>query len=299
MNVRSMLPIACLLTVGCWGRNIDYEGGGPVDTSGPETVSCGEEPEEVTGWRIEGVTLDLETGLAPAMTAGLCATAIDPSPVLAGGDPVDLAVGQVCDDGVFKIFNLGDAPAVGMFVVIDDCPPGFSGDTADESDDEQANTVLRSANGMKSDDIVGLGAGDVYYMNSTDGDADTSYLSRTYQVTIEAELVEYEGSLDDSGFLGGRILDSSLNPVEGATIDCGNCGLLTASYQDDDASDGLFLTGTTANAATLTSGSGRYFLPGAGVSTYTIDDGGTHTWDATLLGSLPGYAVFSNFTATN
>ena len=92
MTVRTLMPLACLLTVGCWGRGAEYEGGGPVDTSGPETVSCGEEPEEVTGWRIEGVTLDLETGLAPMMADGLCATAIDPSPTATAIEPTSNSV---------------------------------------------------------------------------------------------------------------------------------------------------------------------------------------------------------------
>ena len=89
-----------------------------LDTSGPDTVACGEEPDETTGWTIQGVALDLETLTPPSAADGLCATAIT-SPVLAG-QLNDLAVGQVCDDGRFAIYNLGDAPAVGMFVVIDD-----------------------------------------------------------------------------------------------------------------------------------------------------------------------------------
>lgn len=291
---RVLTAATALMAAGCWGRNIEYKSDGTVDTGAPDTVACGDEPDEITGWTIQGVALDLET-LTPASAAdGLCATAIDPSPVLAGQPPNDLAVGQVCDDGAFAIYNLGDAPAVGMFVVIDDCKPGANDTGATEQDD-----VLQSANGVKSDDVAGLGAGDVYVMDSVTGKGDLTYLTRTYQATLEGQLVGYSGSLDTDGFLGGRLLDASMAPVVGATIDCSTCGELTASYQDGDASDGLFETGGAANTATTADGDGRYFLPGAGVSTYEIEDGGTHTWEATLLGSLPGYAVFSNFIATN
>jgi len=289
---RLLSAATALMAAGCSGRNIEYAPDGTVDTSAPETVGCGEAPEEATGWSIEGVALDLETLAPPSAADGLCATAIDPSPVLSGQPPSDLAVGQVCDDGRFAIYNLGDAPAVGMFVVIDDCVPG-NGDTASELQD----LVLQSANGVKSSDVAGLGPGDVYVMDSVTGKGDLTYLTRSYQATLEAELVAYEGSLDDDGFLGGRLLDADLEPVAGATIDCSTCGELTASYQDDDATDGLFETGGTPNAST--SASGRFFLPRAGVSTYKVEDGGAHTWEETLLGSLPGYAVFSNFIATN
>lgn len=300
MSRRSTLPArlltasAALMAAGCWGRDIAYQSDGTVDTGPTETIACGEEPEEITGWTIQGVALDLET-LTPAAAAdGLCATAIDPSPVLAGQPPNDIASGQVCDDGAFAIYNLGDAPAVGMFVVIDDCKP----DAADTAAVEQ-DTVLQSANGVKSSDVAGLGPGDVYVMDSVTGKGDLTYLTRTYQPTLEAQLIGYSGSLDTDGFLGGRLLDASLAPVVGASIDCSTCSLLTASYQDADDTDGLFETGGAPNTATTADGDGRYFLPGAGVSTYEIEDGGTHSWEPTLLGSLPGYAVFSNFIATN
>ena len=291
---RLMTAAAALMAAGCWGRNIEYAPDGTLDTSGPDTVACGEEPDETTGWTIQGVALDLETLTPPSAADGLCATAIDPSPVLAGQPPNDLAVGQVCDDGRFAIYNLGDAPAVGMFVVIDDCEPG-AGDTAGDPQD----LVLQSANGVKSSDVAGLGAGDVYVMDSVTGKGDLTYLTRSYQATIEAELVNYDGSLDEDGFLGGRLLDASLAPVAGAVLDCGGCSLLTASYQDGDASDGLFTTAGEPNEASILEGDARFFLPGAGVDTYAVADVGTHTWERTLLGSLPGYAVFSNFIATN
>lgn len=291
---RLLTASLALVAAGCWGRDIEYKSDGTVDTGPTEIVACGDEPDEITGWTIQGVALDLET-LTPAAAAdGLCATAIDPSPVLAGQPPNDIASGQVCDDGAFAIYNLGEAPAVGMFVVIDDCKPG-EGDTASAEQDD----VLQSANGVKSSDVAGLGAGDVYVMDSVTGKGDLTYLTRTYQPTLEAQLVNYSGSLDTDGFLGGRLLAADLTPVAGATIDCSTCGELTASYQDGDDTDGLFETGGAANTATTSDGDGRYFLPGAGVSTYEVSDGGTHTWEPTLLGSLPGYAVFSNFIADN
>lgn len=291
---RLLAATTALMAAGCWGRDIEYQSDGSVDTGPTEIVACGEEPEEITGWTLQGVADDLETGTPATAADGLCATAIDPSPVLAGQPPINLASAQICDDGAFTIYNLGDAPAVGMFILIDDCGPG-EGDTAAIEQDN----VLQSANGVSSDDVAGFGAGDVYVADSATGKGDLVYLTRSFQVTLEAEFINPAGSIDETGFLGGRLLDASLAPVTGATIDCGACGPLTASYPDGDASDGLFETGGTANAASTAEGDGRFYLPGASVDTYTIDDGGVHTWEATLLGGLAGYAVFSNFIATN
>jgi hypothetical protein len=291
---RLLTASLALMAAGCWGRDIEYKSDGTVDTGPTEIVACGDEPDEITGWTLQGVAIDLETETRAAAADGLCATAIDPSPVLAGQPPIDLASAQICDDGAFTIYNLGAAPAVGMFVLIDDCAPGEGDTAATEQDD-----VLQSANGVSSDDIAGLGAGDVYVMDSATGKGDLVYLTRTFQLTLEAEFINPAGSIDETGFLGGRLLDASLAPVTGATIDCSGCGSLTASYPDNDDSDGLFMTGGTANAASMAEADGRFYLPGASVDTYNIDDGGTHTWEGTLLGGLAGYAVFSNFIATN
>jgi hypothetical protein len=35
------------------------------------------------------------------------------------------------------------------------------------------------------------------------------------------------------------------------------------------------------------------------VGLYEVSDGGTHEWPKKTYGSLPGYAVFVNFKATN
>jgi hypothetical protein len=71
----------------------------------------------------------------------------------------------------------------------------------------------------------------------------------------------------------------------------------TVYYQDGEASDGIYGSGSTANTTTLAEGDGIFMIPAAPIFTYTCDDGGAHTWESTLLGSLQAYAVYIRFTA--
>ena len=72
-TTNSLLPLMltaslALMAAGCWGRDIEYKSDGTVDTGPTEIVACGDEPDEITGWTIQGVALDLET-LTPAAAA--------------------------------------------------------------------------------------------------------------------------------------------------------------------------------------------------------------------------------------
>ncbi len=262
------------LLMGCWGRNIPYEGG---DTAGAvETVECGADVDTTVGFRIEGVITDLETGELAA--EGLCITAIDPSNGLTGGTPEVLAASQICADGQFVVANVEEAPAVGMFLVVDDC-------------EGEADTVMQTASGIPAEDIVDLSDGDV--LSGVAG----VVISAGYQATIDAEIEALEAAAGDTdgaaetsseeGYLAGFILDSAGQPVPGATVQCGGC---TAYYFDDDASDGLLSAGGVVNSASTDAG--IFIIPGAAIYNYTFSDGGAHTWGKSLGGSLPGYAVF-------
>ena len=55
--------------------------------------------------------------------------------------------------------------------------------------------------------------------------------------------------------------------------------------------------GTSFNTTTSADGGGMFLIPAARITTYTCDDGGTHSWEGNLFGSLPEYAVFIEFDA--
>jgi hypothetical protein len=291
MARSNSMAIAALLLAGCWGRGFEYEGGpGSTGDTGPTTTEppqeCGSDVDTSTGYRVEGMVLDLETGAS--LDGNLCITAIDPTPAVTGGPPTTMGSAKVCDGGEFIVANLDMAPAIGMFLVVDDCeePPETDSGTYDP------DQVFRTATGINGDAIAELG----------DGDALTGIealvVTQTFAVTLQdsVELAGYTGTpLVEAGYLAGFALDASEAPVAGAQIVAGCCP--DVYYADDDWSDGVFTTGSQANGSTTVEGGAMWLIPGAPVFTYEVDDGGTHTWEPGLRGSLPAYGVFIDFIA--
>ncbi len=278
LATRVLLGAAPLIAAGCWGRNIEYEGGVVEDTAPVEQVECGDESTYGTGFRIEGVAVDFATNTTwDAVAQPMCITAIDPTPAITGGEPTVLASSTLCDDGSFVVSGITEAPAIGAFLVIDDCP----GSSTDAS--------MISATGISPDLLQGLG----------DGGALTGQtalvVSPTLRDTWTAD-ADYGGDLGVDGFLAGYLQDAQGVGVAGATIFAG-ASLYSAVYGDSDASDGTFTTGGTLNAAT--DATAFFIIPKAPVGLYEVSDGGTHEWPKKTYGSLPGYAVFVNFKATN
>jgi predicted small lipoprotein YifL len=113
--LAAALPALLLSSLaGCWGRNIDYEGGVAEDTAPVEQVVCGDESTYGTGFRIEGTAVDFATGITwDAVAQPMCVTAIDPTPAITGGEPGILASSTLCEDGSFVVSGITEAPAIG------------------------------------------------------------------------------------------------------------------------------------------------------------------------------------------
>ncbi len=266
-----------LFFAGCWGRNIPYEGGVTDSDTGVAATTCGEDADLSSGFSVTGTTLDLGTG-GPA-TAGLCITAVDPSPAITGGTPTVLATSEVCDDGTFVVAGIQTAPSIGMFLIIDDC-------------EGEPDTVMKTAAGIAPTAIAGFGDGD----QLTDVQALSVSLGWAATEQTDLETLGWSGDLATSGYMAGIIEDATGAPVGGATVTCSGC-VPQVYYQDGDPSDGIYGAGTTANVATDPAGGGLFMIPAAPIFTYSAGDGDVHTWSSTLLGSLPAYAVYIRFTA--
>jgi len=277
---RSFAACSGLLTLaltGCWGRNIPYEGGTTDSDTGVAATTCGEDADLSNGFSVAGTTYDFGTG-GPA-AAGLCITAVDPSPAITGGEPTVLAASQVCDDGAYVVAGIQSAPSIGMFLIIDDC-------------DGEPDTVMKTAAGISPTQIAGLGDGDQL------ADVQALSVSLDWAAVEQADLeaLGWSGDLATSGYMAGFVEDGAGEPVSGATVTCNGC-VPQVYYQDADATDGIYGAGATANVATDAAGGGLFMIPAAPIFTYSAGDGDQHTWNSTLLGSLPAYAVYIRFTA--
>ena len=278
-----------LLAVGCFGtRDVepDWLNEGPVGEDGegaeeeiPEPAACGEEDTgAVTGFAVSGMIEDLATGEGPLDPTALCAYALDPTPVLSGGEPIVMAASAVCDTGEYFVGGLSNPPSIGMFISIADC-------------DASAPTVMKSATGVDFDDVKDLGDGDVF-------EDKTAYLvTLEYGQEVDANLQDYDGDAVSTGFMAGFVMDLDYDYVSGASLSCTGCA--DFYYLDDDPSDGMFYTAGERNTQTDASVRSIFVAPGAPIFTYKADDGGTHTWEPQLFGSLPGYASFLLFNADN
>lgn len=272
-----MRALSLLLLAGCWGRNIPYEGGpgGGGDDSVPIVTTCGEDVDRSAGFTVEGTTVSVADGALAA--EGLCVQAVDPAPALTGGEPTVIASSQVCADGTYVVGPIDSAPSVGMFIMLDDC-------------EGAKDTLMKSATGIAPEQYEGLGAGDTLMI-----DALFATLEWVALEQADLEQVAWSGDLASSGYMAGIVEDASMAALSGATVGCSGCA--TVYYEDALADDGIYGASATANTMTAADGGGMFMIPGAPIFTYTCEDGGAHTWDSKLLGSLPGYAVYTRFTA--
>jgi hypothetical protein len=228
------------------------------------------------GFSIEGSVYDIDLDSVPADPSALCAYVLDPIPVLSGGDPITVAATQVCDNGDYVITGLSDPASIGMFVSIDDC-------------EGNPDTVMRSATGVDFDDMVDL----------RDGDSLTGFraylINNEFAGFIGTDLTGFDGNVMETGFMAGFARNIDDEPVGGAALACGDC--TSFYYLDTDWDDGLFATGGTLNTQTDANAMSMFVAPAAPIFTYEASDGGAHTWDPQLFGSLPGYASFLLFNA--
>jgi hypothetical protein len=280
-----------LLTTGCLGErdvvpswvddaNNDLTGGGGGEDIVPDEVECGEGDtgEQPEGFAVSGNIEDLATGLGPQNPEALCAFALDPTPVLSGGEATTMAASKVCENGDYFVPGLKNPPSIGMFISIADC-------------DASKPTVMKSATGVDFDDVKDLGDGDEY-------EGHTAYLvTLDYGVSINDNFVDFDGDAVEDGFMAGFVMDVNRDYVSDAVLSCSRCA--DFYYLDTDASDGLFQTDGVRNTKTDANARAVFFAPKAPIFTYEADDGGSHTWEPQLFGSLPGYASFLLFDAIN
>jgi hypothetical protein len=244
-------------------------------------AKCGDEDtgiEAATGFAVSGTIEELATGEGPIDPTILCAYALDPTPVLSGGEPTVMAASEVCDNGDYYVGGLSNPPSIGMFISIADC-------------DASAQTVMKSATGVDFDDVKDLSDGEEF-------SGHTVYLvTLEYGNVINDNFSDYDGDAVTAGFMAGFVMDVDDAYVGGASLSCTGCA--DFYYLDGDTDDGMFATGGTRNSATDETVRAVFFAPGAPIFTYKANDGGAHTWDPQLFGSLPGYASFLLFSAIN
>jgi len=228
------------------------------------------------GFVIEGTVYDIDLDDIPADPTSLCAYALDPSPVLTGGEPVFMAATQVCDNGDYVITGLSDPPSIGMFVSIDDC-------------EGNPDTVMASATGVDFDDVKDLNDGEAH------SDFRAYLINNEFAGFIGGGLTGFDGDVLETGFMAGFTRDVNEDPVGNAALACGEC--VSFYYLDTDWEDGLFETGGVLNTKTDVDAMAMFVAPSAPIFTYEASDGGTHSWDPQLFGSLPGYASFLLFNA--
>ena len=270
------------LLTACMGRDGKYGADtAPSGGDGGVVTECGDESQYDDGWRIEGNAtfqdpdaVALDSGGANVL-ANKCITAIDPTPALAGSPPEILASSAICEDGSFVIAGIQENPAIGTFVVVDDC-------------DGEPDDLMTSATGISGAFVEGLGPGDALT------DIVARVVTNTYRTTILDELkgAGYDGVEDETfQFLGGRLISDAGAPLDDHTINCGACSYPPA-YADTDPSDGLYTTGGAANTSTDADADGFFMVPMAAIGTYTCTDGSGTDLTTSTYGSLPGYGVF-------
>ena len=274
-----------LFTAGCLGTRDavpawldDVSDSTERDEDEIEIEECGgSDTGDISGFALFGSIEDIATGEGPTNPEDLCAFALDPTPVLSGGMPIVMAASAVCENGEYFVGGLSNPPGIGMFISIADC-------------DDSTQTSMKSATSISFDDVKDLGDGGEF------GPQVAYLVTLAYGQAIGAELTDYSGDAVVNGFMAGFALDLDDEPVSGAILGGGGVDFY---YLDTDVSDGMFVTGEERNTSTDAGARAIFVGPGAPIFSYTAEDGGTHTWDPQLFGSLPGYASFLLFNAIN
>jgi hypothetical protein len=246
-----------------------------TDTDTTPTTATG-------GFDINGVVLNISDPSTTA-AAGSCVALVDPSPALQG-KPAEVIAGptKIGEGGTFSFAKVFPPSTLGLLLTVDDCneePVDCAEGTGD--------ALFTAATGIQGASFIGLGAGDVL-------DAAAFAIDCTTLGAWEASASGlYKGDLSDDGFMVGFVWDTTNTPIEGATVSCGSC--TTVFYQDPDFSDGLFTSAEVLNGSTIAAGGSLFLIPAAAISSYSADDGGTHTFTDQLLGSNPASAVATVF----
>lgn len=273
-----VLSLGCALLVGCSGDkatdSTDPTTG--VGTGGTTNGGTAGGTVSSAGWTLSGTAVDFPSGTPVA--EGACFELIDPSPALTGGDPESLGTGTIGAGGSFTLDGVVTSSTLGLLFSVKDCGT-------------QNTTLFTTASAIQYADIRYLSGGD-----TLSGVVATSFtMAYVNDMQTSAAALGYTGDLETEGFFYGIVLDNGGTPVNGATVTCGDCG--PTYYLDNDPLDGLFSTGASANTSTSAAANAGALIPAGPIGQYTVEDGGTHTWEIQLLGSNPASGLVATFTA--
>ena len=261
---RALLAVALCMTAACTdGKDAATDSGG--DSAGADSNAA----EAL--YTINGLAITFGPEQSPA-AEGLCVEAVDPSKVLEGGEAEVVSEATVGAGGAYTLTDVPrrDQPAV---VVIRDC-------------EGAASTVYPTGSPVLPFDFQTITDGQVL------DDVRSVSVTNTTLGAFEAglALAGYTGDLPAEGFALGAIWDDAQQPISGAQLTCGGCGVY---YADADPSDGPFTTGGVKNTAT--SGPALWLIPAAPPVEYGVTAEG-YTFPKVTFAAPPGGALFGILT---
>ena len=261
---RALVGAVIFSSVACTdGKDAATDSGG--DSAGGDSGAA-----EVQ-YTINGLAITFGPDQTPA-AEGLCVEAVDPSPVLEGGEAEVVGQTTVGAGGAYTLSDLPlrDQPTV---VVIRDC-------------DGAASTVYPTGSPVLPFEFQSITEGQVL------DDVRSVSLTNTTLANLETglALAGYTGDLAAEGFALGGIWTADQQPISGAVISCGGCGVY---YTDADPSDGPFTTGGVTNTAT--SGPALWLIPAAPLVEYSVTAEG-YSFPKVTFAAPPGGAFFALLT---
>jgi hypothetical protein len=242
----------------------DSEADADADADADSDTDTDSDSDTDVGFTIEGTTLDLM--LSAPLGKGICVGAMNADAAVTGGDVVEMASALTDASGAYSIPGITEKPTFGILLSVHDCKtPG--------------TTVLTSATPVQPASYADLNSGDV--LSGTMA----FVIDATYRDGIDASLAAmgFTDGITELGGLAGMVLDSSMTPLEGATV----TGAKMVFYQDGNPKDGLFTTGGVPNTATIAAGGAFWLIPAAGISTYSAEYKGLSFPEA-MAGSSEG-----------
>jgi len=214
---------------------------------------------------------------------GTCVYVADPTPVALGiGDLDILGASLVGAEGAWMVENIVTSAALGLVVLLADCP--------DETG-EVTPTFYPSGTGISADTYSVLADGEMA------DDLTALQLPFAALGAFDASMAALEaGSFTETGGLIYILEDSEGGKVSGAEVYCGDGSdptLCPVFYNTGlgEGPLGISFADETGAAATSTGADGLAVLPGAPVTTYSINHP-EKTFLSGTRGSLPGLAFF-------
>lgn len=245
-----------------------------TDTNDTDTsVDTDDTDTAAEGFSVSGTAIDLATQSSAA--SGLCVDVVDPTAAMGGGELEVLASSTVGADGAYSVAGVQTTSSIGLFVMLHDC--GTEG------------TVVPSATGIAAAD----------YQSLADGGAITGKTAYSVSTTMAAGVnasmaaLGYTGKIEEEGAMFGFVRDSDeTTPIGGATVTATGATVFYADSMTSAADGGLFASTSGVNTSTDASAGAMVVIPKAPIATYSVSDGGAHTFGSLLAGSQTGLITF-------